>query len=286
MAVVRRSSHRNGEMGIGASKATAEQAEPKARSGASLGEYVALFALVLPAVGYAAAYNFRVGEAQHFGLPVELVSLEVKDAVVGGLGVAVALALVLGLINIVMDLLEGVFSNDIQREVSNVAVPLTAAGAILYLWGQPPWAWLGLLVAGVVLILIHFGMPLITQRRVHGYEAKLKAQREMESAIRPSPLVRFIRGRRELFLAVAAIYIALYVAGPAGAFSARGRTSYAVIKTTPERIVVAEYRGLLVTMGFDRKTATAAPPINVIRAEDVKQGFFVERTGSVTFVKP
>jgi len=50
----------------------------------ALTDRVGVLALLMPALGYAAAFLYRRGEARFYGLPPELVTLDLKDVVVGG----------------------------------------------------------------------------------------------------------------------------------------------------------------------------------------------------------
>jgi len=164
----------------------------------ALTDRVGVLALLMPALGYAAAFLYRRGEARFYGLPPELVTLDLKDVVVGGLGVATAIIVVAGAINFVVDMLEGVFHKEIERALLDVFIPLTGAAVILYLAGTPLPGWLGLLLVLLVMLAIELVLPLFTRRDVRGYPNKLRAMREARRSTKMMPLTRFLRSRRDL----------------------------------------------------------------------------------------
>jgi len=249
----------------------------------AIGDRLGILALLLPALGYASAYLYRQGEAQFYGLPPELVTLDLKDVVVGGLGIATAIILTAWIINVVVDALEGVFHHEVERAVLDVAVPMTGVAVILYLAGTSFAGWLGLFMALLVMLALQLGMPLFTRRDVHGYPNKLKAVRETRGNTRAMPLTRFLRTRRDVALLLAAAYVIVFAATPAGVHSARSRRTFAFIDEPYAQIVVGEYHDSLVTLAYDSKTHAASPPIRILDPQELAGGVTVERNLKVKF---
>lgn len=246
----------------------------------------ALIALLLPALGYAAAYYYRLGQAQEYGLPSELVSLDLKDAIVGGLGVAFASAIVVAVLNFVVDFLEGVFPSALERALISIAVPFAGMAVVLYMAGPPTQFWIAFTATFALCAFIQFGRTLFIRSGEEGYLAKLDAAQRRNATDRPMPFTRLMRGRREVALALSIVYLVLFIASPAGAYSARIRTTFAVLQSTPERVVVSEYRGCLVTLVLNRDAHSATGPVVIVDPEEQTAGFAVERLGILDFSQP
>jgi hypothetical protein len=266
-----------------------EQASPGAAEAAAArrfaaGEHVALLAIVLPAIGYAAAYQFRLGELRYMGLPEELLSLGLKDVVDGGIVVVVAAALIVAVLNFFATVVADASVSEVERSLVQFSVAVGIMALLFVFSGQMAGAgWVGFGIAAGLVALIQFVPPLLVQKDLIGYEAKLRAYRRRERSGSHSVIGRLLGSQRELVLVVSLAYVVLFVASPVGAFSARSRTLYAVVPTNPERIVVSEYEGSLVTLEFNRQLRTASSPVMVSRPEYLRAGLLVEHVGPVQF---
>ncbi|MDZ4178470.1 MAG: hypothetical protein U1E29_04445 [Coriobacteriia bacterium] len=271
---------------MGASERPPEaQAKPGQRRTWSVSEILTIAAILLPAIGYAAAYEFRLGGVHAMGLPEELLSLDLRDIIAGGLAVLTAGALMFGIVSFFSWMISGDDVSEIERSLVDTLVPTGVMGALFFVSGQfTTAAWIGFLIAVALLVAGEFIPPLLTQRQVKGFEAKLQAYRQREFDLRPTRLMRFRGSRRQFVLAISLAYLVLQIASPVGAFVARGRTTYAVVRSNPQRLVVSTYGGSLVTLAYDPESREASSPVVVIRPEDVSAGLYVEHTGPVSFV--
>lgn len=248
-------------------------------------DYVGLIVLALSSGGYAAVYSFRAGQASYFGLPAELLSLDLKDVVAGGIALSIVILSVVFVGNSLMQLIEGELPYEIESRLKGLVVSTLFFATFVYLLGAPAAWYYSIVIAAVTFAFMQFVLPLFTQRGVPGYVEKLNADTADKRSSTPSPLTRFALKRPQLFLPALAFGLVLLLAEPVGVYTARTRVSYAVIPGAPERVVVAEYRGSFVTLELDRETSTLMPPIMVTRPEDVSEGLRVERLGPIQLQK-
>lgn len=250
-----------------------------------IAETLTVLAVLLPAIGYAAAYEYRLGAVHAMGLPEELLSLDLRDIIAGGLAVLTAGALMAGVVSFFSWIISGDDVSEVERSLVDTLAPTGVMGALFFLSGEfTTPGWIGFLIAVALLLAGEFIPPLLAEQRVKGLEAKLQAYRKREADLRLSRLMRFKGSRRQFVLAISLAYLVLQIASPVGALAARGRTTYAVVRSNPQRLVVSTYGGSLVTLAFDPESQEASSPVVVMRPEDVKSGLYVERTGPVNFV--
>jgi hypothetical protein len=259
-----------------------------AKSGLGLlaAEYVGLLALALPAIGYASAYRYKLGQALEMGIPPEFVSLTLRDAVVGCLGVAVALAVLTVVENGVQDFLEISLPKDVGREIARVAVPVFGTLLVVLMSREFAGYWFWVFLTLSVFAVLQLGLPLLTQRHVKGYAAKLKAQRKVTSSSDLTPLSRFLSTRRSWVVGLSIVYLVLFISSPAGAWSARVRTTFGTISGQPTRVIVGEYEQLLLTLELDRDAKSAGQPLLLLRPEDVSTGVTFEKLGMLSYERP
>ena len=120
-------------------------------------DFAGVVAILLPAFGYAAAYLYRASEAAYFGVPPELVSLDLKDVVVAGLGVGAAIVAMVLLADTTIDLLSGIFSREVEQVLIDIAVPAVFAGTLLFLAVDLRLIWLGYLTALITIVFVRIG---------------------------------------------------------------------------------------------------------------------------------
>jgi hypothetical protein len=251
----------------------------------SSSDHGGLVALLLTAGGYAAIYYFRIGQAQYFTVPAELVSLDLNDVVAGGITLTVLLLLVVFLGDQLLQFVEGELPGEVQDRLKALVITTFYFATFVYLLGAPVIWYLGVATAAATFAFMQFLLPVFTERRVSGYAAKLEADSRRTSSMSHSPLVRLLRGHRQLFLPFLGVALAVLLAQPAGVYSARTRVSFTVVPGSPDRVVVAEYEGSLVTLALDRESSTLSGPVEVHSAEGLANGLVVEELGPLRVVE-
>lgn len=255
------------------------------RSRWTTAEAVALLGIVLPAVGYAAAYQFRQGQFKAMGLPLELLSLELRDVAAGCIAVSAVVAVLLGFSTFFGLLASAEDASEIERSLVNTLAPTVPFVLLYFLAGQlTTLGWVVLLAGIGLLVAGEFVPPLLTQRKVKGLEAKLKAyHKHGETDLRPTRLMRFEgEARKAVFFGAAAIML-VNSASPVGAAVTRARDQYAIIESNPQRVVVSSFNGSLVTLTYDPESRAAGSPVTVLKSEDATAGLYLTRTGPLKF---
>lgn len=266
-------------------KQPADGRAPDAKPRWTTAEAVALLGIVLPAVGYAAAYQFRTGQFQTMGLPPELLSLELRDVAAGCIAVSAVVAALLGVSTFFGLLASAGDASDIERSLVNTLAPAVPFLLLYFLSGQLTMqGWVVLLVAIGLLVAGEFVPPLVTQRKVKGLEAKLKAYRKHGGTdLRPTRLMRLEgEARKAVFFSAVAIML-VNSASPIGAVATRARDQYAIIESNPQRVVVSSFNGSLVTLTYDPESRGAGSPVTVLKSEDATAGLYLTRTGPLKF---
>lgn len=249
------------------------------------GEIVPALAIALPALGYAAAYRFELGRIRAMGLPDELVSLGLRDIVTGVIAVAFAVLIVVAVVGFFALITSGEDVSELERSLVRTGVT-SAIVFVLYLGANQlsQAGWVGFAIAIVLLFVGEFAPPLVTQRKVIGLEAKLRAYRKAEIDLRPSRIGHQFGLRAELVSLVAISYLVFGLAQPVGAFTANTRSTFGVIPGTSQRVVVSEYGGAFVCLDYTPAAHIAKPPITFVQPPDLRAGLLVEHTGPLHFI--
>ena len=217
-----------------------------------------LFLAAAPLAGYAIAFSYEAGFAAHFGVPLDLVSLDLTKvllAIAGLLSLGWFLFFVFNPVSILLGAAE--WPAPIRERVQNAFTLVVFIAAALHVYG-PSNALLG----GVVLVMLgmtffHYVFPLITQRKTRGYLAKLTAQDELENRqVSVSPIVRSaVQAVGPLgFVLLACTALAGYVAFSLGQAKAERSEWFYCCSDTTNTVLVRAYGSSLVGVRFDPTT--------------------------------
>jgi hypothetical protein len=232
--------------------------------------------LLLPAVTLTCAYVYWVGYASVFMIPFDLISVQVGDAFAAFAALGVAFLALNGLVALGNRAVPHL-PWWIRQPLANLLTQLI----FLFLFALALRQNLALAGAGVVSLLLlapAYLLPLVTQRAVSGYGAKLKAEmariRELpyENPLGDSIVDRAMERFPEVVrpLALAAMIIAL--ASAAGIGSALARTSFLASSSSPQQVLVAVIgnRAYLRSVGatatgqLEVRSADNLPPMNTL----------------------
>jgi hypothetical protein len=138
-----------------------------------------------PLGGYLVAFAYEFGYAKHFGVPLYLVSVGLSQVFIA-IGALLFLAWILF---VCFDTAYMVIRPERLRDVwrirlARAPVYLVLATAAIWL-GVRRWAeWVGFLFVLGMIVFYELVFPLLTQRGVKGYEAKLQAQDVLDHSVR------------------------------------------------------------------------------------------------------
>ena len=125
--------------------------------------------------------------------------------------------------------------------------------------------WPGIIFGWTYVLYFQLVHPIITQRKVKGYRNKLLAQSQFEIKGILGDLARKFRSFYMLFFYLA---ITLYLTYFAGMSSAYRKTSYLMINTSPEMVVLKVYNDRLIVAPIDKKNKVISPEFTFINLDD------------------
>lgn len=224
------------------------------------------------AFSYALAYAYNAGFTSHFGLPPLLVPPTLGRV----LQAAGAVGLVLITFwNIALPVWHFMPENTtaVSRAVRRIIRMALFIGLLAFTLfdGLSAWgAFLGVVGFFAVMELL---FPLLAQRRVQGYEAKLLAQEEVEDRATQRSLFSTAHdalGRTNYLLVIAA-FILLVIGRGLGANTAKTQEDYFVLADAPGYIVVAMDDNMMVLAGYDPGSLTLNGQFRIQRFSDDRQ---------------
>lgn len=207
------------------------------------------------ALSYAVAYAYRSGFASYFGLPPLLLTPTIGGILQAAAAVGILLLTFWNLLNSIWIFLPRKDSA-VGRHVRRLLLMLLVMVLILYSFLSFWWSWV--IIAAVLLVMgsLFFILPLITQRKIRGYENKLLAQEKDEAAgITLIDEARQRIGKKTLSFIVAS-FVLLYFAYAVGNKAARDQEEYFVLADMPDYVVAAMDDDMIILVGYDRAAMT------------------------------
>jgi hypothetical protein len=221
-----------------------------------------------PFAAYTIAFVYHAGYAKFFGIPTELIYLDLKMVLIAGFPLVLVASLLFGISFGFWGFWpEGKRHHPIYRRAQMV-FPGFALLIVLIAIHGPEWhAWLGALLAVVAILVLSFLGPLLTQR---GKKPFVQKMADHDAAQRHDSILEFYLqgGLRTSLLALVWLAIASQIAYDIGAFRAQNQVQFFVRSTSPETVVLAIYGDNLVAAPFDRVKKTVEKGIVVLRVTD------------------
>jgi hypothetical protein len=231
-----------------------------------------------PVIGYAIAFFYAAGYANVFDIPLELISVSVGSvflALLALAGVAVAMGLLanlpLGLVTWRLPTEEELSHPFVLRarklEPFYVVLAVSAITAIAD-WHFLPWWAVGLFFAWAVYLFV---WPLISQRSVAGYRAKLVAQDQAELTDRVPGWNAFVRRalRSGLYSYIVAVLLTLFGAYYGGALVGSEKERFLVSADDSSLVIVAIYNDTLVGRRLNAERTAFTNEIHIWKVTDV-----------------
>jgi hypothetical protein len=229
-----------------------------------------LFGFIAP-IGYGAAYLREWGFCSVFGIPTELIQLNITTvliAITSGVG---ALFLLFWLADIFYTLSQ-------QRKLKNFGpiklrlsfdlLSLILFGCFVALFPPIIDAWPLLVLFLVILIFTQFVAPLITQRQIPSYKGKLEAQ---DRVVRETPvLLDYFIKRAGITIVSLGILLVLFLGAMffVGYNMAQRQTDFLVPSTHQDSVVLRIYGDNLICAPFDIKTKEVEKTFFIIKLDD------------------
>ncbi len=210
--------------------------------------WVSLLLAVSPAIGYFAAYLYELEYFRYFGIPSEFIVLDWTNLLAGVL-TFVTFSYFLLLVFILPDLLQtsGVQITGIIRRrliwISSVFLFVTLL--VLQYSVSMPYIWVFYLIPLCFTVQI-FVIPFISQRKMHGYRAKL-IEHAKKIAKRADETPKWLKKYEKLivFSSIAAIILIL-TAFLEGERVAVTKYEFLILRDYPRMVVLKAYKDYLI----------------------------------------
>jgi len=225
------------------------------------------------AIGYGIAYLHELGFNSEFGIPQELIVLNLTT-VLTTIGQIIGVFIIMTLAFLMLRYIEHYILT--EKWASRLRYNISSILFLIFfgtLWLAYPTLWRDLiymLIAFLISVLyfwgVHYAVPIFTQRKVRGYRQKLKAEDEDEN--------NFLKRERASFspfftvlLILIALYYLLSTAYLSGEHTARSKEEFLVTSTNSEMVVLRIYGDNIVCAPLDRGNSTITKPLIILRAD-------------------
>jgi hypothetical protein len=239
-----------------------------------------LLIAAVPAAGYWFAYLYELGFCKYFNLPSIFVDISIPAV----LGAIVAVFAVLATIHMLAEPLFSIFSaltlpHRVKNAMLRTGIFILLAGGVAMVNRIPikDMAWMGLFIG--MFLFFDFIFPLITQRGVSGYLAKLEAQHQIDWQVDSLADITIKQIGRSWFLWGFLLLLLSFVAYFAGGFNARVQQRLIVLSGPPARVVLKHFGPSVVAATFDRMTRSVSPDYRLIAFDSDLGEFRFEQVG-------
>jgi hypothetical protein len=222
-------------------------------------------------IAYLFAFVFEAGYAHVFSIPVELIFITLTSIFVAGGSLLIIGLFVLMLADLVSKLLPNTPS-PLRRAIALLTPMALATLAYCFFALDTPLAssLRGLALGWLIILLLQFVWPLLTQRDKPTYAEKLAAQARLETT---GMLDSAARRFPAAYLLLYFLGLALYVTFHAGQSSAYRQREFLISQTTPQRVVLRVYGNRVISAPFDAATHLVLPQFTITHLDqpDVPQ---------------
>ena len=161
---------------------------------------------------------------------------------------------IVGYLNIRAELIKS--KSPIAKAFGRILVPLLSISAYVYIYKIRGISLLYSLIIVLFFLYAEFIHPLITGRKIKGYKKKLEHQDRIDGTDK-SIISKLLRGNSngDRVLGYAAIFILLisfFFIDIMGGAEARYKTSFLIIKSNPELVILCKYSQKFICAEFDK----------------------------------
>jgi hypothetical protein len=208
----------------------------------------------IPLVGYWLAYLYQRGYAAYFDLPSAYVEIDTSSVLAAVIGMSAAL--------LVMHSFLEAFYIPIKRMPRVIKIKVIhavflvvfyASCAVVFRWPATTF----LLYGGpifLIYLLVQFALPLLWNRDVEGYIAKLEADHKIDQSI---PKVMDFYSEKfgdQVVVGLVVLYFVSLIAFFAGSYDAKISKQFMVVSQGKELVVLKQFGGNYVAAELNRKT--------------------------------
>jgi hypothetical protein len=242
------------------------------------------FVTIVTAGAYAMAFAFEAGKAGAFGIPLEMVDLQLMPALFSTLIAMVGVLSAIQLVEVLIPLTRSKVDDHPAMPALRFSLIIFIISAVFWNVGRPvPW-WLIWLYLGLnaVALLLHF-LLLALQL---GIDPRLWKERQHQLTPAPGPELPFTDSFSEnprIALAFICASVAILLSITAGNGSGRRERDFFITNQQPETIILRIYGERAVAAEFLRTEKRITAVYRILRLDDPSLTLRLERVGPITF---
>ena len=227
----------------------------------------AILAVAIPFFGYFLAFNYEKAFCATFKIPQELIEIELI-AVVKVTGMLIGLITTLWIVSEFLNSVK-LFESPIGRLIARISAPIIITCIFIFLFDPPLYQIILISIFPAVLIFQFFIFPLLYGRGIKNY--KKKVEYEIDYDLKEDTLVdKFARKiGKNAYLILFLAFMLYLSSGLIGAVQAKTWTSFTVIRSNPELIVLRKYSQNFICAPFNRER------------KEVRKNFIIKSVNSV-----
>jgi phage shock protein PspC (stress-responsive transcriptional regulator) len=219
--------------------------------------------------GYLLGFAYEKGYADYFGIPVQLVKLNLISIFLSIFGLAAMMLILIGYVNtgyIFFREKNGVIFRAIIRSAPSVLF----CAAVFYIYRNTLWR--NMLLATITvwpiyMLFMEFIVPLITQRGKGTYYQKLETQEEKNKQMEPTSIWDLFTYKRSVTITlylITTISLLYVFANWAGMVEAREQKGFFIIKEPKPFVVLRIYGDKFICAPFDSKARTVEKTLYIL----------------------
>lgn len=209
------------------------------------------------ALSYGVAFAYQSGYASYFGIPPLLLTPTIGTVLKAAGAVGLAFLSFWNMANAIWPFVPR-GESALHKVIRRMLVIALIAGLIVFHLLDGWRAWMALASFVSFFAFFELVFPLIVNRKVVGYENKLRAQEDIERNAQKHSLAEkaaLVMGESGLRLAVAALLL-LLLATVVGNNAARNQKDYYVLAEPPNAVVLSMGENILILGTYDPRTMT------------------------------
>lgn len=221
------------------------------------------------AFAYCLAYAYSRAYATYFGLPPLLVTPTLGGVLTAAAAVGLVVLTFANIASVIWPLTPTADTAR-GRAIRHVVRMALIIGLFAFAALEGLEAWLLFLGLTGLIAFFELVWPLITQKRVKGYEQKIDAQEDVDIRYQQRTVIGYLHEKlgHEYFQVIYAALILLVLAHLLGGNSARTKETFFVLADAPGYVVVSMDDNMAVLAGFDTETLTLNGLFKVQRFAD------------------
>ncbi len=222
---------------------------------------------ILSIGGYLVGFAYEKGYADYFGIPSQLIKLNLTNIFISIFGVVASM---LSLFTIINGFYRVFKSKSIfVRAIIRIAPSVLLSSAVIYIYRNTVWRniIMNILYWPASMLFLEFVVPLLNQRGKGTYFQKMEAQEEIIKQKEPTFLWDLIAYKRSLLIIsylITAILLLYVFANRAGATEAMGQKSFLVARAPQQLVVLRIYGDKFICAPFDSKARTVEKTLYIL----------------------